>query len=498
MILSIDQGTTGTTVLLMDEDLRLRGREGQEFPQHYPQPGWVEHDPEEIWTSCLRAIEGAFVSGGVSANDVSAIGITNQRETVMLWDRTTGRPLQHALVWQDRRTAPMCDRLRQEGRTEWLHARTGLLPDPYFSATKLAWLLGHDPEWRVRAERGELAAGTVDTWLLWKLTGGRVHATDPTNASRTLLYSLRDLRWDPELLDLFHIPEAILPEVKPSSGLFGETAPESGLPRGIPITGVAGDQQAALYGQRCFGPGDAKCTYGTGAFLLVITGGEPVLSNPHLLATVACGKPEGRESPVNYALEGSVFICGAVMQWLRDGLGLITVAAESEMLARSVPDTGGVYFVPAFVGLGAPYWDADARGLICGITRGTTRAHLVRAGLEAMAYQVADLVAEMMQTSGISLPSLRVDGGASTNDWLMEFQSGVLGIPVERPRLIETTGVGAALLAGLGAGIWPSEAAIPQPSAPVTRYEPMMSEEDRGRLLEGWRGAVARARSASP
>lgn len=498
LLLGLDQGTTGTTVLLLDEELRLRGREAQPLPQHYPQPGWVEHDPEEIWASCRAAIEGALFSGGASARDLSAIGITNQRETVLLWDRATGVPLHPALVWQDRRTAEHCDRLREEGIADWLHERTGLLPDPYFSATKLTWLLDYNSDWRRRAERGELAAGTVDTWLLWKLTGGRVHATDSTNASRTLLYSLRERRWDPELLALFNIPEAVLPQVLPSSGYFGETDAASGLPSGIPITGIAGDQQAALFGQRCFTTGAAKCTYGTGAFLLVHTGATPILSSPRLLATAACSEAPSTEhgdQAATYALEGSVFICGAALQWLRDGLGLIQVAAESEALARSVPDTGGVYLVPAFVGLGAPYWDADARGLICGLTRGTTRAHLVRAALEAMAYQVADLVRTMEAEAGIALSTLRVDGGASTNDWLMEFQAGVLGIPVERPRLIETTGLGAAMLAGLGAGIWPSVEAMPEGSGAFTRFEPGMSDAERDHFLSGWKDAITRTRS---
>lgn len=466
----------------------MRGRDAHEFPQHYPQPGWVEHDPEEIWASCVAAINGALTTGGASANEIAAIGIANQRETTLLWDRKTGQPLHNAVVWQDRRTAPACEQLRKEGRTEWLHNRTGLLPDPYFSATKLAWLLDQDSEWRTRAERGDLAAGTVDTWLLWKLTGGRVHATDPTNASRTLLYNLQERRWDAELLALFRIPEMLLPQVLPSRGVFGETAPESGLPGNIPIAGIAGDQQSALFGQRCFQPGEAKCTYGTGAFLLIHTGDAPVLSDLNLLATAAC---EIGDQP-SYALEGSVFTCGATIQWLRDGLGLLSTAMESERIARSVPDTVGVYLVPAFAGLGAPYWDAQARGLICGLTRGTTRAHLVRAALEAMAFQVYELATAMAECCGKPLSALRVDGGASTNDFLMEFQAGLLGIPVERPRLIETTALGAVLLAGLGAGIWPSVEQLPELSSQFTRYQPQMDDATRERHLSGWREAVAR------
>ncbi len=492
LILGLDQGTTGTTALLLDGDLQLRGRGAQSVPQSYPQPGWVEHDPEALWRSSLDAIHGALHAGGASACDLTALGVANQRETVLLWDRATGSPLHPALVWQDRRTSPACERLRADGLAPWLHARTGLVPDAYFSATKLAWLLDHLPDARRRAERGELAAGTVDTWLLWKLTGGRVHATDFTNASRTLLFSLTEARWDPELLELFHIPEAMLPEVRPSCSDFGETAEESGLPPGIPITGVAGDQQAALFGQRCFLTGQAKCTYGTGAFLLAHTGAAPVLSNPNLLATVAATGPG---APVAYALEGSVFICGAAIQWLRDGLGLLNDATESAALAESVPDTGGVFFVPAFVGLGAPHWDSDARGVICGLTRGTTRAHLVRAALEAMAYQAFDLVREMEETGGLTFPTLRVDGGAAANDWLMRFQADVLGLPVERPHLIETTALGAALLAGLGAGVWPSTDALPQVKGRMTRFEPMMPAMEREEKLEGWRAAVARARS---
>ncbi|HEY8470140.1 MAG TPA: glycerol kinase GlpK [Longimicrobiales bacterium] len=494
-ILAIDQGTTGTTCLVLGRDGRVLGRAYAEITQHYPQPGWVEHDPEEIWAVTLRTAREAVAAAGVTP---AAIGITNQRETVVVWDRATGAPVGRAIVWQDRRTAPLCRELREGGREPWIRERTGLVLDPYFSATKLAWLLEHVPELRRRAEAGDLAAGTIDSWLIWKLTGGRVHATDPTNASRTLLFAIDRLEWDDELLALFGVPRALLPEVRPSGGSFGETGPAL-FGAAIPIAGVAGDQQAALFGQGCWAPGLAKNTYGTGAFLLLHTGQTRVGSRRGLLTTVACG-PRGEPA---YALEGAIFIAGAAIQWLRDGLGIIARAAETEALARSLESNDGVYFVPAFVGLGAPHWDAEARGTIVGLTRGVGRAHLARAALEAMAYSTHDVLDAMVADSGVDARELAVDGGAAQNDWLMQFQADVLGIPVLRPRLVETTALGAAGLAGLAAGVWPdAETFLASRGGEPARFTPAMAPAARAALLAGWRRALeatrAAARAASP
>ena len=482
-ILALDQGTTSSRALVVHQEGAILGMGQQEFAQHYPEPGWVEHDPEDLFRTTLDAAREAL---GQAAETPAAIGITNQRETLVLWERATLRPVAPAIVWQDRRTAERCRELRAAGLEPGLRERTGLVLDPYFTATKLEWLL-RNSEIRRRAERGELAAGTVDSWLIARLTGGRLHVTDPTNASRTLLYGLASADWDPELLGVFGVPRALLPALVPSSGVMGETDPEL-LGRAYPIAGIAGDQQAALFGQGCVRPGDAKNTYGTGAFLLVYTGESPPAPGEGLLATAACG-PGGR---AGFALEGSVFIAGAAIQWLRDGLGLVAQAAESESVARSVPDTGGVCFVPAFVGLGSPHWEPEARGTITGITRGTTRAHLVRAGLESMAFSSADLLESMLAGSGLHLSRFRVDGGATANDWLMQFQADLLGVPVERPDVVETTALGAAGLAGLAVGVWPGVESFTA-TRRFTRFEPHSDPTGRRRRMAEWRRAVGAA-----
>jgi glycerol kinase len=489
-VVAVDQGTTGSTVLVFDRRGRVVGRAYSEFTQHYPRPGWVEHDPEEIWQVTQRVLRQACRRAGVRGRDIAALGITNQRETTVLWDRRTGRAVHRAIVWQDRRTAPMCAELRARGVEELVRRKTGLVLDPYFSGTKLRWLLEHVPRAAERAARGELCFGTIDTWLLWRLTGGAVHATDPTNASRTLLYDIHARAWDTELCDLLGVPAAVLPVVRPSSGEFGMTA-AAVLGAPVPIAGVAGDQQAALFGQGCVEAGMAKNTYGTGCFLLLNTGAQPVVSEHGLLTTVACDAQGGPA----YALEGAVFIAGAAVQWLRDGLGLLKRAAESERLARSVDSTLGVYLVPAFVGLGAPYWDADARGGLLGLTRGTTRAHVVRAALEAMAYQTRDVVDAMAAAAGAPLHTLRADGGAAANDFLMQFQADVLGVPLDRPKVVETTASGAAFLAGLGTGFWRSQGELAQARRIDRRFRPRMRAEVRDALYRGWQEAVARVRS---
>src|SRR5215470_12076664 len=488
-VLALDQGTTGSTALVVDPDGSVRARGYAEVPQHYPQPGWVEHDPEELWTTVERAATQALKAAGVSGDDVAAIGITNQRETTIVWDRATSAPIYRAIVWQCRRTARMCDRLRAAGHEPTVRERTGLVLDAYFSGTKIAWILDHVPDARRRAARGQLAFGTVDTWLLWKLTRGRVHATDVSNASRTLCLDLARVEWDDGMCALLNVPREVLPEIVDSSGVCGETADLGWLPRGVPIAGIAGDQQAALFGQACFTTGDAKNTYGTGCFALVNIGANPVLSSHGLLTTIAW-RIAGHTT---YALEGAVFVAGAAVQWLRDGLGIIAHAAETEALAASVADTGGVYFVPAFVGLGAPYWDQHARGTIVGLTRGSTRDHIVRAALESIAYQTAAVLRGMRSDAAIDLKELRVDGGASRNDFLMQFQSDVLGIPVVRPANTETTAAGAAYLAGLAVEFWSDVKEIGELWQREKTFEPRMSESQRNRLLSEWNRAVGRA-----
>jgi glycerol kinase len=494
LVLALDQGTTGSTALLIDRRGRVRGRGYAELPQHFPKPGWVEHDPDRIWKGILAATALALRSAKARAAAVAAIGVTNQRETTLLWDRVTGEPLGHAIVWQDRRTAARCEELRRRGREPGIRRATGLVCDPYFSATKLEWLLAERAGVRARLARRRLAFGTVDSWLVWKLTGGKVHATDPTNASRTMLFGLRSRRWEPSLLRTFGVPASVLPEVRRSSGGFGSTHGVTGLPDGIPVAGVAGDQQAALFGQGCVQPGQSKNTYGTGCFLLLHTGSRPVASRAGLLTTVACG-PDGGPA---YALEGSVFVAGAAIQWLRDGLGLVARAAETEAIARSVPDSGGVVLVPAFVGLGAPYWRADVRGALLGLTRGSTRAHVVRAALESLAFQSRDLVEAMARDAGSRVRALQVDGGAVANDWLMQYQADLLGVPVRRPRVIETTALGAGLLAGLGSGFWRSPRELAAARALDREFRPRRTAAWRAAEWARWRSAVDLLLAARP
>jgi len=486
-VLALDQGTTSSRAILFDHGGRAVASVSREFKQYYPQPGWVEHDAAEIWQSQLDVAEKVLADAQVGPEDLAALGITNQRETVLLWDRATGQPLHHAIVWQCRRTAAACDRIRAEGFDLALREKTGLVTDAYFSGTKIAWLLENVPGARDRAQRGEVACGTIDTWLVWQLTRGRVHATDVSNASRTLLFNLRTLAWDQEILDYFAIPASILPEVKPSCALFGETPLFGGS---VPIAGVIGDQQASLFGQQCFQHGMVKNTYGTGCFLLMNTGTEIPRSESGLLGTVAWS----RGARTEYALEGSVFIAGAAIQWLRDEMKLLASAEESEGLARSVPDTHGVYLVPAFVGLGAPHWDAYARGTITGITRGANRAHLVRAALESIAYQTREVVDAMARDSGLRPAALRVDGGAARNDFLCQFQADILGIPVERSAMAESTALGAAYLAGLATGFWKDEAELAAHLHSGHRFQPSMDVSRREDLFAGWERAVERAK----
>jgi glycerol kinase len=490
-VVAIDQGTTGSTVLVLDKRGRVVARAYSEFTQHYPKPGWVEHDADEIWRVTLAVLRKAVKAAKLKAKDVAAIGITNQRETTVLWDRKTGKPIHRAIVWQDRRTADMCEQLKSAGHDPTVRAKTGLLLDPYFSGTKVRWILDRVKGAREKAAAGGLCFGTIDTWLVWKLTGGAVHATDPTNASRTLLFDIHTRSWDAEMLSMLDVPAGVLPAVAPSSGVFGETTPDVlGAP--VKIAGIAGDQQAALFGQGCVTPGAAKNTYGTGCFLLLNTGDRAVRSHAGLVTTIACDAHGG----VAYALEGSVFVAGAAIQWLRDGVGLLKTAAESEKVARSVDSTLGVYLVPALVGLGAPYWDAAARGAIVGLTRGVGRPHLVRAALESLAYQARDVVDAMAEDAGHPLTTLRVDGGASANDFLMQFQADVLGVPVERPKLIETTAMGAAALAGLAVGFWSSPSELAKARQLDRRFAPKMAASAREGLYRGWRAAVARVRSS--
>ncbi|MBX3272518.1 MAG: glycerol kinase GlpK [Sandaracinaceae bacterium] len=491
-LLAIDQGTTGSTVVVLGEDGAIRAKANREFPQHYPpgKSGWVEHDPDEIWQSVLDALGDALAQAGVDGASCAGIGITNQRETTILWERASGRPIHRAIVWQDRRTAPRCAALEAAGHGPLFRARTGLVLDAYFSGTKIEWILDHVDGSRARAE--ELAFGTVDSFLVNRLSGGAAHVTDATNASRTLLYDIHRGRWDDELLDLLRVPRAVLPEVRSSSEIYATTRGVPGLADGTPIAGIAGDQQAALFGQTCFAPGEAKCTYGTGAFVLVNTGETPLESRHGLLTTIAW-QLGGRTV---YALEGSAFIAGAAVQWLRDGLGLIERSADVEALARTVDDAGGVVFVPALVGLGAPHWDPDARGLIMGLGRETTRAHVARATLEGIAFSVADLV-RAMEADGARLARLRVDGGASENDLLMQFQSDLLGVESDRPASVETTALGAAYLAGLAVGVFPDLDAIVGAHRIAKTFRPSMDEGTREAHLARWRRAVDRARTVT-
>jgi len=487
-VLALDQGTTSSRAILFDHEGAVVAVDQHEFPQHFPKPGWVEHDPDEIWESQLRAARGVLARAGAAASDVAAIGITNQRETALVWDRATGAAVHPAIVWQSRQTAPLCAELRARGLEDEVRRRTGLVIDAYFSATKIRFILDAIPDGQRRAERGELAFGTVDSWLVNRLTRGRVHATEYSNASRTMIFDIHRRDWDDLLLGELRLPRALLPEVRDSSGVIG-MADREWLGAEIPIAGMAGDQQAALFGQGCVAPGLAKNTYGTGCFLLMNTGERASASQSGLVTTIAWGIG-GR---VEYALEGSVFVTGSAVQWLRDGLGLIRNAAESETLARSVPDTGGVYLVPAFVGLGAPYWDERARGALVGLTRGTTREHVVRATLEAIAYQSRDVVECLRADSGLALPALRVDGGASRNDFLMQLQADLLGARVERPALLEVTAKGAAALAGLGVGFWRRPEEIPS-AGELRVFEPGLDPDRREALYAGWKRAVERAR----
>ncbi|MGQ0623152.1 MAG: glycerol kinase GlpK [Sporichthyaceae bacterium] len=486
-VLAIDAGTTGVTALVVSADGRVAARGYAEFPQHFPLPGWVEHSPDQIWGATLTAARTAL-AGTPATEQVSAVGITNQRETAVIWDRRTRTAPRHAIVWQDRRTADICRRLREAGHEDRVAALTGLRLDPYFTATKLTWLAENDPGTWAGVTGGSLALGTVDSYLISRLSGGAVHATDASNASRTLLYDLTTGAWSPELCELFGVPIAALPRIVPSWGPLARTDPSEFFGLSIPIAGIAGDQQAALFGQACFAPGEGKCTYGTGSFILVNTGSAPVRSTSGLLTTVAWQAPDGA---LTYALEGAIFVTGAAVQWLRDGLGVISNAAETAALAASVPDSGGVVFVPALTGLGAPHWDAAARGAIFGLTRGTTRAHLVRATLEAIAYEVRDVVEVMSAEAGVAAPVLTVDGGASANDLLCQLQATELGVPVRRPEILETTGLGAAFLAGLGTGLWSSQAEIAATWRLDRAFSPATRDEHGYRR---WTEAVRRSR----
>jgi glycerol kinase len=488
-ILALDQGTTSSRAILFDENAQIAGIEQQEFTQIFPQPGWVEHDPDEIWSSQLKVAQKVLQKNGVKAGDIVSIGITNQRETTVVWHRETGQLIYNAIVWQDRRTAPTCDRLKEAGHEDYIRKTTGLVIDAYFSGTKLHWILENVSGARQLAKEHKLLFGTIDTWLIWKLTRGQVHATDFSNASRTMLFNINTLDWDDTMLQLLEIPRSVLPEVKPSNFIYGETV-GSFFGASIPIGGVAGDQQAALFGQACLLPGMAKNTYGTGCFMLMNTGREPVFSNNGLLTTIAWGL--GQE--IYYALEGSVFIAGAAVQWLRDGLRILDDAADTEYFATKVKDAGGIYVVPAFAGLGAPHWDMYARGAILGLTRGTTNSHIIRATLESLAFQTKDVLSVMEQESGVKLTTLRVDGGAAKNNFLMQFQSDMLGTNVERPSVVETTALGAAYLAGLSVGFWKIDT-IKEKWSLEKSFRPHMQENERMERYKGWLKAVERAKN---
>ena len=488
-ILSLDQGTSSSRAIVFDRKGQICSMAQREFTQYFPKPGWVEHNPHEIWSSQASVIAEAIAAIDINGLNIAGIGITNQRETTIVWDRETEEPVYNAIVWQDRRTSEYCDSLKAEGKTEWIREKTGLIIDAYFSATKIKWILDNVPGARERAEKGKLMFGTVDTWLIWRLTRGEVHVTDPSNASRTMLFNIRTLQWDEELLKLFDIPASMMPEVRSSSEVYGATKTTI-FAHKVPIAGIAGDQQAALFGQMCVEPGSVKNTYGTGCFLLMNSGEKPIASKNNLLTTIAWKIGD----KVNYALEGSIFVGGSVVQWLRDGLQFFKSAEEIEDLAGSVPDNGGVYLVPAFVGLGAPHWDADARGLMIGLTRGTTRAHIARAALEGIAFQCAEVLDAMGRDARMPLKELRVDGGASRNNLLMQFQADLSGVPVIRPAITETTALGAAFLAGLAVGLWADQEEISSLWRVDRVFEPAMSDDERDSLMNQWERAVGRAR----
>lgn len=485
-IMAIDQGTTSSRAILFDKHTNMVASAQKEFTQFFPKAGWVEHDATEIWLSVQAVMTEVLMTSGIRPEQVAAIGITNQRETAVVWDKNTGIPVYHAIVWQSRQTVEICDELRAEGREEMIREKTGLLIDPYFSGTKIKWILDHVEGARERARMGELLFGTIDTWLVWNLSGGRAHITDYSNASRTLLYNIYELKWDDELLSMLDVPAAMLPEVKPSSCIYTKTAPTLFFNCEVPIAGIAGDQQAALFGHACFQPGMAKNTYGTGCFMLMNTGERPIKSHHGMLTTIAWGF----DGKVEYALEGSIFVAGSAIQWLRDGLEIIHTAPESEEVASAAEDSGGVYVVPAFVGLGAPYWDDKARGAVFGITRGTTKAHFARATLESLAYQTKDIIDAMSKDSGIELTELKVDGGAVANNLLMQFQSDLLNVPVERPALNEVTALGAAYLAGLAVGFWDSKEEVMRNYQADRIFQPEISEDKRKSLYSGWQAAV--------
>ncbi|MDO7787618.1 glycerol kinase GlpK [Desulforamulus aquiferis] len=488
-VLALDQGTTSCRAILFDKNSNIMGVAQKEFTQIYPKAGWVEHNADEIWSTQYGVVAELVAKTGIDPQEIASIGITNQRETTVVWDKNTGKPVYNAIVWQCRRTASICDELKAKGLEEVFRTKTGLVVDAYFSGTKVKWILDNVEGAREKAEKGELLFGTMDTWLIWKLTGGKVHVTDYSNASRTLMYNIRELRWDEELLEALGVPASMLPEVKASSEVYGETAPEQFLGHSVAIAGVAGDQQAALFGQACYKPGMAKNTYGTGCFMLMNTGDELYDSKNGLLTTIAWGI----DGKVEYALEGSIFIAGAAIQWLRDGLKLLEEAPDSEYFASKVEDTDGVYLVPAFAGLGAPYWDMRARGAIVGLTRGTTKEHIIRAALDSLAYQTKDVLGAMEADSGIKLQALKVDGGAVANNLLMQFQADVLGVPVDRPQVIETTALGAAYLAGLAVGFWNSKEELAERWKLDRRFENHMDEVKREKLYTGWKKAVKRS-----
>ena len=487
-IMALDSGTTSNRCILFDRDGNICAVAQKEFTQHFPQPGWVEHDAEEIFATQLEVARQALQSIGATPGDIAAIGITNQRETTVVWNRHTGKPLCNAIVWQCRRTAAYCDQLKARGLTDSIRSKTGLVIDPYFSGTKIRWILENVPGAREQARRGDLLFGTVETWLIWKLTGGKVHVTDYSNASRTMLFNINTLQWDPQILALLDIPANMLPEARPSSCVYGHTAPELfGAP--IPIAGAAGDQQSALFGQACFQPGECKCTYGTGAFMLMNTGNAPVFSKNGLVTTIAWGL----DGKVSYALEGSIFVAGAAIQWLRDELRFIESASDSEYMAKKVPDTNGCYVVPAFTGLGAPHWDAYARGCITGLTRGVNKYHIIRATLDSIAYQVNDVLSAMEADAGMALTGLKIDGGAAANNYLAQTQADLNAAPVLRPRCVETTAMGAAYLAGLAVGYWKDTAEIQKNWSVDRIFAPQLEQAQRQKRLEGWKKAVARA-----